>query len=88
MHGSDEDFGSGGVPALIDSPHRDHCAPGPRTGGGITDYFWTYLSRCHRPKEELLFAKVKTRDPAGAEVASDIVAEHGEVAGRLETFGS
>jgi hemerythrin-like domain-containing protein len=53
---------------------------------GIVDYFRSYPAQCHHPKEDLLFAKLKARDPEGAAGINDIAAEHGQAARRLERF--
>jgi hemerythrin-like domain-containing protein len=53
---------------------------------GILDYFRSYPAQCHHPKEDLLFAKMKARDPEGAAGIIDIEAEHGQAAQRLERF--
>jgi hemerythrin-like domain-containing protein len=53
---------------------------------GIVDYFRCYPAQCHHPKEDLLFAKLRARDPEGAAGIIDIEAEHGQAARRLERF--
>jgi hemerythrin-like domain-containing protein len=53
---------------------------------GILDYFRSYPAQCHHPKEDLLFAKLRARDPEGAARIIDIEAEHGQAARRLERF--
>jgi hemerythrin-like domain-containing protein len=53
---------------------------------GIVDYFRSYPAQCHHPKEDLLFAELKARDPEGAAGIIDIEAEHGQAARRLERF--
>ena len=53
---------------------------------GVVDYFRSYPAQCHHPKEDLLFAKLKARDPEGAAGIIDIEAEHGQAARRLERF--
>jgi hemerythrin-like domain-containing protein len=53
---------------------------------GIIDYFRSYPAQCHHPKEDLLFAKIKARDPDGAAGIIDIEAEHDQAARRLERF--
>jgi hemerythrin-like domain-containing protein len=53
---------------------------------GIIDYFRCYPAQCHYPKEDLLFAKLKARDPEGAARIIDIEAEHGQAARRLDRF--
>jgi len=53
---------------------------------GIFDYFRSFPAQCHRPKEDLLFAQLKARDPERAAAARDIEAEHGQAAGHLESI--
>jgi hemerythrin-like domain-containing protein len=53
---------------------------------GVLDYFRSYPAQCHHPKEDLLFAKLRARDPEGAAGIIDIEAEHGQAARRLERF--
>jgi hemerythrin-like domain-containing protein len=53
---------------------------------GIVDYFRSCTAQCHHPKEDLLFAKLKARNPEGAAAMIDIVAERGQAARRLERF--
>lgn len=53
---------------------------------GIVDYFRSYPAQCHHPKEDLLFAELKARDPERAAGIIDIEAEHGQAARRLERF--
>lgn len=53
---------------------------------GIVDYFRSYPAQCHYPKEDLLFAKLKARDPEGAAAIIDIETEHAQAARRLQRF--
>jgi hemerythrin-like domain-containing protein len=65
----------------------DHCdKPDFDILEGIVDYFRSYPAQCHHPKEDLLFAKLKARDPEGAAAMIDIEAEHSQAARRLERF--
>jgi hemerythrin-like domain-containing protein len=43
---------------------------------GIGDYFTGFPDRCHHPKEDLIFRKLRARDPEAAEVVGDLEAEH------------
>jgi hemerythrin-like domain-containing protein len=52
----------------------------------ILDYFRSFPAQCHRPKEELLLAQLKARDPGRAVAARDIEVEHGQAAWRLESI--
>jgi hemerythrin-like domain-containing protein len=49
----------------------------------IIDYFRDYPDRCHHPKEDAVFAKLKTCDPAAAASVGDLEAEHLKGAKRL-----
>lgn len=49
----------------------------------IIDYFRDYPDRCHHPKEDAVFAKLKTRDPAATAIVGDLEAEHLKGAKRL-----
>jgi hemerythrin-like domain-containing protein len=68
--------------AVFDHPDR----PDFEIIAGVVDYFRSYPAQCHHPKEDLLFAKLKARDPEGAARIIDIEAEHGQAARRLERF--
>jgi hemerythrin-like domain-containing protein len=48
--------------------------------GDIADYFLGYPDRCHHPKEDIIFQKLKEHDPANGGMARDLEAEHREVA--------
>jgi hemerythrin-like domain-containing protein len=50
----------------------------------IINYFQDYPHRCHHPKEDMVFEKLKARDPAAAESVGDLEAEHQEEAKRLQ----
>jgi hypothetical protein len=45
---------------------------------GIIDYFRSYPARCHHPRGNLLFAKLKARDPDGAAGIIEIEARAGD----------
>lgn len=62
--------------ALIDEAQR----PDHDVLKGVADYFLDYPDRCHHPKEDVIFRKLKERDPAAARLAGDLEAEHGEIA--------
>jgi len=42
----------------------------------VIQYFQDYPENCHHPKEDLVFEKLKMRDPAAAERVGDAEAEH------------
>ena len=50
---------------------------------GIIDYFKDYPDSCHHPKEDMIFDKLKSRDPAATAKIGDLPAEHEEGASRL-----
>ena len=50
---------------------------------GIIDYFKDYPESCHHPKEDMIFDKLKSRDPAATAKIGDLHAEHEEGASRL-----
>ena len=49
----------------------------------IIQYFQDYPESCHHPKEEMIFEKLKARDPAKAKRFGDVEAEHELEAKRL-----
>jgi hemerythrin-like domain-containing protein len=50
----------------------------------VIDYFKDYPVSCHHPKEDMIFEKLKLRDPVRAAGIGDLEAEHREEAGRLQ----
>lgn len=50
---------------------------------GTIDYFKDYPDSCHHPKEDLIFRKLKVRDPDKVASFGDLEAEHREGARRL-----
>lgn len=52
----------------------------------IIQYFQDYPESCHHPKEEMIFEKLKARDPAAAKRFGDIEAEHEVESRRLRSF--
>ena len=52
----------------------------------IIQYFQDYPESCHHPKEEMIFEKLKARDPVAATRFGDVEAEHGLEARRLRSF--
>jgi hemerythrin-like domain-containing protein len=42
----------------------------------VIEYFQDYPENCHHPKEDMVFEKLKIRDPAAAERVGDAEAEH------------
>jgi hemerythrin-like domain-containing protein len=49
----------------------------------VIDYFKDYPDSCHHPKEDLIFEKLKARDPVATASIGDLEAEHREGARRL-----
>ena len=52
----------------------------------IIQYFGDYPESCHHPKEEMIFQKLKMRDPAAAKRFGDVEAEHEVETRRLQSF--
>jgi len=50
---------------------------------GVIDYFKDYPDSCHHPKEDMIFRKLKSRDPVAAASIGDLEIEHQEGASRL-----
>ena len=50
---------------------------------GVIDYFKDYPDSCHHPKEDIIFEKLKSRDPVAAANIGDLRAEHEGEARRL-----
>jgi len=55
---------------------------------GVIDYLLSYPDLYHHPKEELLLAKLRERDPDGAEAAGDLKHEHEEIAARTRELAA
>lgn len=49
----------------------------------VISYFQDYPDCCHHPKEDMIFARLKARDPAAAASVGDLEAEHRNGAKRL-----
>jgi len=52
----------------------------------IIQYFQNYPETCHHPKEDLIFKRLKVRDPAAAKSIGDVEAEHQVETERLRRF--
>ena len=50
----------------------------------IIDYFKDYPDSCHHPKEDMIFEKLKARDPVAAGGVGDLEAEHQNEGKRLQ----
>ena len=55
---------------------------------GIADYFLSYPDLYHHPKENLVFAKLRERNPAAASKIGDLQSEHDEIALRTRDFSA
>ena len=51
----------------------------------IIQYFQDYPESCHNPKEEMIFEKLKARDPAAAKGFGNVEADHEVEAKRLRS---
>jgi len=51
---------------------------------GIISYFQDYPDCCHHPKEDMIFAKLKARDPVAAASIGDLEIEHLDETRRLQ----
>jgi hemerythrin-like domain-containing protein len=49
----------------------------------VIDYFRDYPDSCHHPKEDMIFEKLKARDPVAAVTIGDLEIQHQEGARRL-----
>src|SRR5215475_7562333 len=49
----------------------------------VIDYFRDYPDACHHPKEDMIFEKLKARDPVASGSIGDLEAQHREGASRL-----
>ncbi len=49
----------------------------------VIEYFQDYPDCCHHPKEDMIFEKLKARDPITAASIGDLEAEHGSGSKRL-----
>ena len=49
----------------------------------VIDYFKDYPDSCHHPKEDMIFERLKARDPVAAATIGDLDSEHREGARRL-----
>jgi hemerythrin-like domain-containing protein len=52
----------------------------------IIQYFQDYPEKCHHPKEEMIFDKLKARDAVAAKRFGDVEAEHEVETRRLRSF--
>ncbi len=52
----------------------------------IVQYLESYSARFHHPKEDLVFAKIRERDPQAASSVGDLEAEHEKIAVEFQKF--
>lgn len=50
------------------------------------DYFQSYPDLYHHPKEDLIFQRLRQRDPTAARAFGDLQSEHEEIAARTREF--
>ena len=62
--------------------HRE--SPDYEILGAIVDYFEEFPRACHHPKEDMIYAMLKARDPAAAVRVGDLEADHRQGTRRLE----
>jgi hemerythrin-like domain-containing protein len=55
---------------------------------GVIDYFLGYPDLYHHPKENLIYAKLRERDPAAADAIGDLQAEHEALAQKTREFSA
>ena len=52
----------------------------------IADYFMGFPERCHHPKEDLIYRKMREKNPALAETTTDLEAEHEKISDLARHF--
>ncbi len=50
------------------------------------EYFTEFPDRCHHPKEDLIFRRLREKDPAAAEAIGDLEGEHSEISENVHRF--
>jgi hemerythrin-like domain-containing protein len=65
------------IAAFKDDSHPDY-----EVIRATLDYFRSFPDICHHPKEDLIFAKLRERDPAAAEKIGDLRKAHEQLAAR------
>lgn len=53
---------------------------------GVADYFFDYPDRCHHPKEDAIFARLKETHPANVASIFDLADEHTRLRTRARQF--
>jgi hemerythrin-like domain-containing protein len=54
----------------------------------ILKYFVSFPDACHHPREDLVFARLRDRDPLAAERTGDLRSAHEELAARAQEFST
>src|SRR5215470_7367169 len=54
----------------------------------VLDYLVSFPDVCHHPKEDLIFARLRARDPLAAERVGDLRSAHEELATRTREFST
>jgi len=54
----------------------------------VLDYLLSFPEACHHPKEDLIFDKLRDRDPVTAEKIGDLRSAHVELAARAQEFST
>lgn len=62
------------------------AAPDYETLQAIADYFCDYPDRCHHPKENAVFDRLRAKAPDEAAAIGDLAGEHREAAARVRRF--
>jgi len=72
----------------LKSVHQTGGTPDYEVIGAIVDYFQIYPDRIHHPKEDVVLAKLKERDPQAAASIGNLEGEHEGMAARLRRFAN
>ena len=62
------------------------AAPDYETLQAIADYFCDYPDRCHHPKENAVFERLRAKYPDEAAAIGDLAGEHRDAAARVRRF--
>lgn len=54
----------------------------------VVEYFSGFPQRCHHPKEDMVYAQLRRRDPVVASAIGDLDAEHRKLAAQLHDFAA
>ncbi|MFQ5775126.1 MAG: hemerythrin domain-containing protein [Kiloniellaceae bacterium] len=67
---------------------KQGAAPDFNIVRGVLDYFLTYPDLYHHPKEDLIFHKLRARDPEQAAAVDSLIAGHQDLAHLTRRFAS